>query len=155
MGKKWIAGAALVAVSGLGIAGTAAAAPTKAGTETFVITADFATGGGPVTASGVINATGTDTPVTPTEDLFDFGAAGTIEVFHSPIASQAKFSERTCTFRLNETGRYTFGNGTGDFAGYSGSGSYHAAGTATDACNGPTGSFTITAKGPIVPVGDN
>jgi len=146
-----------VAVAGIGIvAGSAAAAPTKAGTESFTLTQSFTGEGGTVTASGVINATGTDVVVSPSEDLFDFGAAGSVTVFHSPIATSAHFNQHTCTAMIHETGRYTFGNGTGAFAGYSGSGTYRVSGTGTNACSetGPTGTISISAKGPIVPLGD-
>ena len=42
-------------------------------------------------------------------------------------------------------------NGTNAWAGFSGSGTYVASGSAVDACSGPgVGTLTITAKGPIV-----
>jgi len=148
---------ASVGIAGIGIAaGSAAAAPTKAGTESFTLTESFTGEGGSVTASGVINATGTDIVISATEDLFDFGAAGTVTVFHSPTATAAHFNEHTCTVMIHETGRYTFGNGTGQFADYSGSGTYRVRGTGTDACSetGPVGTISISAKGPIVPLGD-
>jgi hypothetical protein len=54
----------------------------------------------------------------------------------------------------HETGRYTFGNGTGSFAAYSGSGTDRVSGTGTDACSatGPVGTISISAHGPIVPL---
>jgi hypothetical protein len=157
MGLRHLVLTASLAVAGVGIAaGSVAAAPTKAGIESFTATQSFTSEGGPVTASGVINATGTDVVVSPTEDLFDFGAAGTITVLHSPIASAVQFNEHTCTVMIHETGRYTFGNGTGAFADYSGSGTYRVSGTGTDACSetGPVGTISISAKGPIVALGD-
>jgi hypothetical protein len=156
MGLRHLVLTASFAVAGVGVAaGTASAARTKAGIEAFALTQSFTSEGGSVTASGVIDATGTDIVVSPSEDLFDFGAAGTITVLHSPIASATHFNEHSCTVRIHETGRYTFGNGTGAFAAYSGSGTYRVTGTGTDACSttGPVGTISISAKGPIVPLG--
>jgi hypothetical protein len=141
-----VVGAGLIALEA-----SAAAEPTKVGFESFTLTADLTSeGGGPVTASGVINDTGTDIVVTDTEDTFDFGASGQITVFHSPLNQREHFNEETCEFRFVEEGVYVFGNGTGDWAGYNGSGRYRVEGHATDACDGPgVGTYTITAKGPI------
>jgi hypothetical protein len=130
--------------------GQASAAPTRVGTEAFTLTADINSEGGPVTASGVINATGTDIVVSDTEDTFDFGAQGSITVFHSPLRSRDHFSEKKCSFSFTEKGTYVFGNGTLDWAGYNGSGKYTVKGHAVNACTGPpVGTFTINAKGPI------
>ena len=118
----------LAAWSFVGIAGPASAAPTKVGTETFVLTSDIATEGGVVTASGVINDEGVDIVVSDTEDIFDFGANGQITVFHSPLRSHEKFSEKKCSFSFTEKGTYVFGNGTGEWAGYNGSGHVHGQG---------------------------
>jgi hypothetical protein len=143
-----------VVSAGVAVGGTAWAAPTKVGTETFTSTFDInSNGGGPVTATGVINATGTDIVISPTEDLFDFGAAGQITVFHSPLHSVDHFSQKKCSFSFTEKGTYVFGNGTGEFAAYSGSGRYTSAGSATNACDDtPVGTVTINASGPISPV---
>jgi hypothetical protein len=138
--------AAAVATAG----GTVSAAPTKVGTETFTSVQDINTPGGPVTASGVINATGTDIVISDTQDTFDFGAHGSITVFHSPVRSVNHFSEKKCSGRFTEHGTYVFGNGTGEWANFNGSGKYTASGTITDACTGPgTGTLTIVAFGPI------
>ena len=60
------------------------------------------------------------------------------------------FSEKKCSFSFSETGTYVFGNGTGEWANYNGSGTYTVEGHATNVCTGPpVGTFTITAKGPI------
>src|SRR5262245_32558863 len=111
--------ACVVAVGVVAVDGQASAAPTKAGPESFSQTADITNEGGAVTAYGVINDTGTDIVVSDTEDLFDFGASGTITVFHSPRHSVDHFNDKTCTFNVTEKGTYVFGNGTGEWAGYS------------------------------------
>ena len=141
----------VVAATGVvGLEAAASAAPTKVGTETFNFTADINAQGGPVTASGVINDTGTDIVVSDTEDTFDFGANGQITVFHSPRHSRDHFNEKKCSFSFTEKGTYVFGNGTGEWANYNGSGKYVARGHAVNACNGtPVGTITITATGPI------
>jgi len=142
----------LASWSFIGLAGPASAAPTKVGTETFVLTSDINAEGGVVTASGVINDRGVDIVVSDTQDTFDFGANGQITVFHSPLRSQDKFSQKKCSFSFTEKGTYVFGNGTGEWAGYNGSGTYTAKGQAVDACgDAPVGTVTITAKGPINP----
>src|SRR6476620_864376 len=89
--------ASIVAAGAVTISGPVSAAPSRIGTESFSLT-------------GVINATGTDIVVSDTEDLFDFGAAGTVTVFHSPLHSTDHFSEKKCTFSFMEKGTYVFGN---------------------------------------------
>ena len=101
-------------------------------------------------ARGVINDTGTDIVVSDTEDTFDFGANGQVTIFHSAVRSTDHFSQKKCTFSFREKGTYVFGNGTGEWAGYSGSGTYVAQGSAVDACgNSPVGTLTISASGGI------
>jgi hypothetical protein len=139
-----------VAATGLVLPGIASASPTKVGTESFVSTADINAEGGPVTAKGVINDTGQDIVVSDTQDTFDFGANGQITVFHSPVREREHSSTKKCSFSFTEKGTYVFGNGTGEWANYNGSGKYTAQGHAVNACNGtPVGTVTITAKGPI------
>ena len=141
---------AVVGAGAIAFVAPASAEPTKTGIETFTFTSDFTEGGGPVTASGVINDTGMDVVVTDTEDTFDFGANGHTTVFHSPLKQRDQFNEETCTFHFVEEGVYVFGNGTGEWANYNGSGRYRAEGQATNACGAtPEGTITITAKGPI------
>jgi hypothetical protein len=141
---------AVVVTGIIAVEASASAEPTKVGFESFTLTNDINAEGGPVTASGAINDTGVDIVVTDTEDTFDFGANGQISVFHSPLQQRQQFNEETCTFRFVEEGVYVFGNGTGEWANYNGSGRYRVEGQATDACDGPgVGTFTITAKGPI------
>jgi hypothetical protein len=141
---------AVAATGTIAVEASASAEPTKVGFESFTLTADINAEGGPVTASGLINDTGVDIVVTDTEDTFNFGANGQITVFHSPLHQREHFNEETCTFRFIDEGVYVFGNGTGEWAGYNGSGRYRVEGQATNACDGPgVGTFTITAKGPI------
>jgi hypothetical protein len=141
---------ALVAAGTVTLGAAAFAAPTRAGSETFTLTADINSQGGTVTASGLINAVGTDISVTDTQDTFDFGAAGQITVFHSPLRSHDHFNQHNCTAAFTATGTYVFGNGTGQWANHNGSGTYTAHGKLTDACgDNPVGTVTLTAKGPI------
>jgi hypothetical protein len=142
--------ASVAAAGVVAVGGPVSAAPTTVGTESFSQTIDINASGGPVTASGVINDTGTDIVVSDTQDTFDFGARGQITVFHSPRHSVQHFSEKKCSFSFTERGTYVFGNGTGEWAGYNGSGRYTAHGSAVNACNGmPRGTLTINASGPI------
>src|SRR5436190_4594189 len=128
----------------------ASAAPTKVGIESFTLTSDIATEGGVVTASGVINDTGQDIVVSDFQDTFDFGVHGKVTIFHSPIRRNEHFSQKKCAFRVTEQGTYVFGNGTGEWANYTGSGTYTVKAEAVNACGeNPVGTVTITAKGPI------
>ncbi len=148
--------ASIVAAGAVAVGEPSSAAPTKIGKESFSLTGDINVPGGTVVAAGVINATGTDIVVSDTEDLFDFGAAGTVTVFHSPLHSTEHFNEKKCTFRFREKGVYVFGNGTGEWAGYSGSGRYTVTGSATNACGDePVGTLTIKASGPITRISDD
>src|SRR6476659_4305772 len=111
MRLRHIVMAVSIAASGVVVLeGQASAAPTRVGTEAFTLTADINAQGGPVTASGVINLTGTDIVVSDTEDTFDFGANGQITVFHSPMRSRDHFNEKRCTATFVEKGTYVFGN---------------------------------------------
>ena len=143
--------AAVAAAGALATVGTAAAAPTKLGTETFTITQD-ANGNptSPLVASGVINDQGTDIVVDSTTDIFDFGANGSIVAHHSPVRQVQHFSEKKCSGTFKEAGVYTLDHGTGEWANFIGSGTYKVVGHITDACTGPgTGTVTITASGPL------
>jgi len=134
----------------------ALAKPTRTGTETFTSTQDINIPGGPVVASGVINATGTDIVVSDTEDTFDFGANGQITVSHSPRQQTQHFKAKTCTFSFTEKGTYVFGNGTGEWTSYNGSGRYTVTGVGVSPKNpdgtcsdSSVGTLTINATGPI------
>jgi hypothetical protein len=131
----------------------ALAAPSKVGTESFTFTQGL--NGNPLgalVASGVINDTGQDIVISPTEDLFQF-PTGAVTVFHSPLHDTQHFNKNACTSGFTEKGTYVFGNGTREWANYSGSGSYKVTGSATDACGpSPIGTVTISATGPITVV---
>jgi hypothetical protein len=151
--RHLVIAASIAAAGAVTISGPTSAAPSRIGTESFSLTGDINVPGGTVVATGVINATGTDIVVSDTEDLFDFGAAGTITVFHSPLHSTDHFSQKKCTFSFMEKGTYVFGNGTSQWAGYSGSGRYTVVGSATNACGEePVGTVTINASGPITQI---
>jgi hypothetical protein len=129
----------------------ALAAPTKVGNETFLSVQDINTPtGSPVVASGVINDTGIDNVISDTEDTFVFGTRGQVTVFHSPRHDTQKVNQKKCTFSFTEKGTFVFGDGTGEWANYNGSGKYTATGHAVNACgDSPLGSVTIDAHGTI------
>ena len=127
------------------------AAPTSVGIQRFTLTSSFTEEGGTVVASGFFNVTGQDIVVSDYEDTFVF-PNGQITVNHSALRSQERFDEERCTFSFTEEGVYVFGDGTGAWEGYNGSGTYTVKGEGTDACEGPgVGTLTIKAKGPISP----
>lgn len=155
--RRLLVAASLAAVP-LAVAIPAASArTTSVGIERFnatnAISPNGPTGGpaGPVTASGVINDQGTDVVVSDNEDQFVF-PDGTLTVFHAARNNVDHFDANACTDTFTEHGIYVFGNGTGVWAGYSGSGRYVARGTITNACGDTaSGTVTISARGPINP----
>jgi len=149
-----LSGAIVATTGAIALGGSVSAGRTAVGIESFSSVQDISgNGGGPVTASGVINAHGTDTVVSATEDTFDFGAQGKITVFHSPLSNVQHVNQKQCTFSFTERGVYVFGNGTGAWANYSGSGKYTVQGSATNSCgDSPVGTVTINASGPISPL---
>jgi hypothetical protein len=119
--------------------------------QNFTITSDFnRDSGGPVVASGAINATGQDVVVGETQDNFTF-PGGTLTVFHAAVRSKDYSNDQNCTGGFRETGRYVISSATGQYAGMTGSGDYQAVGSYTNGCEGqtPTGTITITAHGSI------
>src|SRR5215212_3331338 len=126
-----------LAVAVVGVAalqGPASSAPlTK---QAFTVTADITEeGGGPVIASGAINATGEDVVISDTEDQFIF-PDGTLTVIHAPVRVKERFNERKCTGSFRERGIFVISEGTGQYEGLTGSGKYRAAGRFHDACEG-------------------
>jgi len=118
--------------------------------QDFTLTNDVNGNGGPVVASGAINASGQDVVVSDTQDTFTF-PDGSLTVFHAPVRSKDHFNEQKCTDTLRETGRYVIASGTGQYEGYSGSGEYLATGRIENACENqtPTGTINVTARGSI------
>ena len=136
-----------------GTTGTRIGRPDEVGTETFTLTSDLDAAGVPVTASGLINDTGQDIAVSDVQDTFDFGDHGRITVFHSPLRTNQHLNQKKCSFRVTEQGTYVFGNGTGEWTNYAGSGKYTVNVEAVDGCvDTPVGTVTITATGPITVV---
>jgi hypothetical protein len=138
----------IVATVGVvGIQGTASSAPlTK---QNFTLTSDnIEVPGGTVVASGAINATGEDVAISDTEDQFVF-PDGTLTIVHARVRGKEDFNPNTCTGTFRETGDYVISEGTGQYEGVTGSGTYRLVGQ-THGCSGPpTGSLTITARGSI------
>ena len=143
-----LASLAIAAVGVVGVQGTASSAPPTR--QNFTLTSDISEeGGGTVVASGAINATGEDVVISDTEDLFVF-PDGTLTVFHAPERTHEHFNEKRCTATFRETGTYVIAEGTGDYEGVTGSGTYRVVGQIEDACGEtPTGTVTITARGTI------
>ena len=139
----------IAALSVVGLApGTASSAPNTR--QNFSITNDINAEGGPVVATGVIDAVGEDIVISEQEDQFVF-PAGTLTVIHVPSRGHEHFNERTCTGSFHETGVYVITEGTGEYEGVTGGGRYRATGRFEDACGpeDPTGTFTISARGTI------
>jgi hypothetical protein len=140
---------AVAAVGIVSVQGSASSAPVTK--QNFTLTADISEegGGGTVVATGAINATGEDVVVSDTEDHFVF-PDGTLTVIHAPVRSKDHFNDKKCTGSFRETGTYVISDGTGQYEGATGSGSYRVVGRFRDGCEGvPTGTFTITARGSI------
>jgi hypothetical protein len=139
---------AVAAIGVVGVQGTASSAPlTK---QNFTLTADInEEGGGTVVASGAINATGEDVVISDTEDQFVF-PDGTLTVIHAPVRGKDHFNEKKCSGMFRERGTYVISEGTGQYEGVTGSGTYRVVGRFHGDCEGPPiGTFTITARGSI------
>ena len=139
---------AIAATSVVGIHSTASSAPlTK---QNFTLTSDISEeGGGTVVATGAINATGEDVVITDTEDLFVF-PDGTLTVIHAPVRSNDHFNDKKCSGSFSETGTYVISEGTGQYEGVTGSGTYRVHARVEDVCTEtPVGTFTITARGSV------
>ena len=137
----------VAAVGVAGIYGTASSAsPAK---QTFTITSDMNDTGGTVTATGAITATGDDVVVSDTEDRFVF-PDGSLTINHTLGRHKEHVNDNTCTATVRETGTYLITNGTGRYHGASGSGTYRYVAHLQQGCaSTPTGTVTITARGPI------
>jgi len=98
-------------------AGTASAAPR----QDFTLTQNSLTGPITVIATGVINATGRDVPLSETRDRFVF-PAGNLIITHVPTTQRD--SSHDCVFRFHEEGTYEIVRGTGAYSGAEGSGTY-------------------------------
>ena len=140
---------AVVSVVGLGggLAATASAAPLVK--QNFTITSNIEEPGGTVVASGAINAVGEDVVISDTEDLFVF-PDGALTIVHAAVRSKDHFNEHTCAGWFKEAGTYVISEGTDQYEGVTGSGTYRVTGRIQSDCvSEPTGSFTIKAKGSI------
>lgn len=146
--RRVLVAMAVATVGVVGTEGATSAAPITR--QNFTLTSDISEeGGGTVVASGAINATGDDVVVSDTEDQFVF-PNGTLTVIHAPVRSNEHFSDKTCKGSFRETGRYVINEGTGQYEGVTGSGTYRVVGRIQDGCSDPPeGSFTITARGSI------
>jgi len=139
---------AVAAASVVGIQGTASSAPlTK---QNFTLTSDISEeGGGTVVASGAINATGEDVVISDTEDQFVF-PDGTLTVIHAPVRGNDHFNDKKCSGSFREAGTYVISEGTGQYEGVTGSGTYQVHARIQDFCTEPPiGTFTITARGSV------
>jgi hypothetical protein len=139
---------AVAAASVVGIQGTASSAPlTK---QNFTLTSDIIEeDGGTVVASGAINATGEDVVISDTEDQFVF-PDGTLTVIHAPVRGNDHFNDKKCSGSFSETGTYVISDGTGQYEGVTGSGTYRVQARIQDSCTEtPSGTFTITARGSV------
>lgn len=158
--RHLMAAGALLITGVLVAPAVAGAAPTAAGTERFTLFFDVATEEDapyPAVARGLLDGTGTGVTVNDVEDRLTL-SNGEVSVFHSATEDNETFNERRCVFHVNETGVYVFGNGTGAWEGYNGSGTYTARGriqlqfNADGSCNfeaPASGVITVRGSGPI------
>ena len=115
----------------------------------FTLTSDISEEGGTVVASGAINATGEDIVISDTEDQFVF-PDGTLTVIHAPVRGNDHFNDKKCSGSFSETGTYVISEGTGQYEGVTGSGTYRLQARVQDICTEtPSGTFTITARGSV------
>src|SRR5450432_561509 len=117
--------AGVIALSGVmaasagsaGSAGPGSPRPALAGTEHFQFMTTAGLGStGPVIASGVFTAPGTDHEGRHNLATFVF-ADGTIKVRHSAGTGSQHFDPRTCLLTVHRHGTYQLVSGTGRYAG--------------------------------------
>jgi hypothetical protein len=155
-----LTGAATTALvlSGAGLA-AASARPATSGTETFhLMTTSSTSNTYSIIATGVFTAGGTDV----SHNGYDVATLsnGSFRINH-PGRGKGKESlnPKTCLFTGNLTARYTLSNGTGAYAGISGSGTAHlsilavaarnSAGKCSETLKPVAWQETITASGPV------
>jgi hypothetical protein len=148
--------AATMVLAGAGLAG-ASARPTASGTEHLQLMTTSATSKtSSLIATGLFTAGGTDTRSTSSADTVTF-PGGTFVITHSKGTGTQHFNPKTCLFQVSQKGTYKLGNGTGAYAGISGTGTYHLTILAVSAKSGSTCSKTtpptwqqvIDASGPV------
>jgi hypothetical protein len=139
---------AITAAGVTGIQGTASSAPLAK--QYFTMTANINDeSGGTVVASGAINATGEDVVISDTEDQFVF-PDGTLTVIHAPVRGKEHFNDNQCSATFRQTGTFVISEGTGQYEGVTGSGTYRFEARLQDGCSDPPiGSFTISARGSV------
>lgn len=146
--KKAFAGVAVVAMIVLGAAGPASAKGTVKN-QRFVLS--NVNDVGVVTATGPISGVGTDIEIGDTKSIFKF-ANGSVTITHIDSTSNESFNEKTCTGRFSGKGNYTIDNGTGVYAGATGSGTYTFRGnfagvmTKNGCSEDEEGNFSFTAN---------
>ena len=129
-------------ISGASLAGASGSAAAS-GTEHFQLMSTSATSKtSGLIATGVFTVGGTDTRTTSTTDTVTF-SNGTFVITHSKGTGSQSFNPQTCLLKLNLTGTYTLGSGTGAYAGISGSGTYQLTILAVGAKSGGTCSKTL------------
>jgi hypothetical protein len=117
--RKTLAAVTLVVAALFTTAGAAAA---ETGGQHFTI---FASDGdnGTVIATGPVSGVGEAITIDDDNDLFVF-PNGTFKAFHPQTGGSDTFNEAACFGRSTFSGTYTLSDGTGDYAGISGSGTY-------------------------------
>ena len=115
-----VAAAATALLGGTGIAAASShAAATK--TEAFQLMSTSGTNKASVIASGAFTAGGVGTAGAHNTETLTF-ANGSVKLVHKKISGSQHFDPATCLLTGTETDSYTLGNGTGAYAGISGSG---------------------------------
>jgi hypothetical protein len=142
----------VASVFAVGAMGTGVAGASKASTEYFTIVQTSFDGPQTVYAVGPISGTGTDTVMGPHKDVFGF-TDGSVTIKHSRTGNAKNtYDPATCVGTFTEKGTYTIPNGTGAYAGVSGSGRYQVSGffQGCDHHQPPTVALVIIrASGPI------
>jgi hypothetical protein len=150
------AAAAAAVISGAGLA-AASTHTGVGGTENFQLMTTSATSPtSSIIASGVFTAPGVDHQGSKV-DTVDF-PGGTVQIAHSNGTGTQHFDAKTCLMTITRHGTYKLLNGTGKYAGISGSGNYHftalgigarSGGTCTQSKPPVAWHQVINASGPV------
>ena len=118
------AAAVLASGTGLAVAAThhdAPARPAASGTEHFQLMSDNNSNRDALVASGAFTAGGVDIQGKGNVDLVKL-PGGTFKITHRQTGGTQHFNPRTCLMVIKQTAGYMLSDGTGRYAGISGSG---------------------------------
>jgi hypothetical protein len=139
----------------VGVAGAASASPAVHDNEHFKLVFNKQNQNGKFIGSGVINGTGSVQPLTRDTSLVTIPGQGTFVLAHHFTSQTNNFDPTTCTGTVLDTGTWQIRDGTQNFAGEQGHGTFTGRGTESGTpvsgggCTGQSFSFVVRGGGTI------